>query len=53
MSQRRELLAALALAGPVPALAQPAPSARLRGTIEAVGATGLTLRRRNGFAPPY
>ncbi|MCG2592740.1 hypothetical protein LZ009_08085 [Ramlibacter sp. XY19] len=45
--QRRSLLLALA-AAPLAAAAQPASTVRLRGTIEALSPTGLTLRQRNG-----
>lgn len=50
MPCRREILAlALALAAALaPALAQQPPTARLRGTLEAVTPTQLTLRQRNG-----
>jgi len=50
MQTRRELLSAAALVavGPSLSLAQQPPTARLRGTIEAVSPTSLTLRQRNG-----
>ena len=50
MSTRRDLLVAGALAATLPlaALAQQPARVRLRGTLEAVSATGLTLRQRNG-----
>ena len=49
MTTRRELLAAATLLAALPwrASAQ-AARVRLRGTLEAVSATGLTLRQRNG-----
>jgi hypothetical protein len=50
MQARREILAALLCAALWPALsqAQPAPTVRLRGTLEAVSPTRITLRQRNG-----
>ena len=49
MQLRREFLAAVAaVAMAAPAVAQQAPTARLRGTLEAVTPTQLTLRQRNG-----
>jgi hypothetical protein len=48
MRLRREFLAVMALAMAAPALAEQAPTARLRGTLEAVTPTQLTLRQRNG-----
>ena len=50
MPRRREILCAgaFAAAWPALALAQPAATVRLRGTLEAVSPTQLTLRQRSG-----
>jgi len=50
MNTRREWICAAALLAAFPplVLAQQPPTARLRGTVEAVSPTTLTLRQRNG-----